>query len=43
MNSAARSELIAKLDQLLEHGDSMSMLIMTVRNTSKGLIAGSWV
>jgi len=40
MNSTARRELIQKFDQLLEHGDSMSMLIMTVRNTSNGLMAG---
>lgn len=40
MNSSARSDLIRELEHLLEHGTSMSMLVMTVRNTSNGLIAG---
>jgi hypothetical protein len=40
MNSTARSELIAQLDHLLEKGDSMSMLVITVRNTSNGILAG---
>lgn len=40
MNSTARSELIAQLDHLLNHGDSMSMLVITVRNTSNGILAG---
>ena len=40
MNSSARSELIRELEHLLEHGTSMSMLVMTVRNTSNGLLAG---
>jgi len=40
MNSAARSELIKQLEHLKENGDRMSMLVMTVRNTSNGLLAG---
>lgn len=40
MNSTARSELIVQLDHLLEHGDSMSMLVINVRNTSNGILAG---
>lgn len=40
MNPSARSDLIRELEHLLEHGTSMSMLVMTVRNTSNGLLAG---
>lgn len=40
MNPSARSELIGELEHMQRHGNTMSMLIMTVRNTSNGLIAG---
>ena len=40
MNESARSELIGELEHLQQHGSRMSMLIMTVRNTSSGLLAG---
>lgn len=40
MNGAARTELIGKLEHLKEHGDRMSMLVITVRSTSNGLLAG---
>lgn len=40
MNPSARSELINELEHMHKHGTSMSMLVMTVRNTSNGLIAG---
>jgi len=40
MNSAARSDLTEHLEHLKEHGNSMSMLFITVRNTSNGLLAG---
>jgi hypothetical protein len=40
MNSRARSDLIGELEHIQQHGTSMSMLIMTVRSTSNGLIAG---
>jgi len=40
MNSGARSDLVRELEHLLQHGTSMSMLVMTVRNTSNGLLAG---
>lgn len=40
MNSSARSALVRELEHLRQHGTSMSMLVMTVRNTSNGLLAG---
>jgi hypothetical protein len=40
MNASARSDLIRELEHLRQHGTSMSMLAMTVRNTSNGLLAG---
>lgn len=40
MNPSARSELIGELEHMQRHGNTMSMLVMTVRNTSNGLIAG---
>jgi len=40
MNSSARSDLVRELGHLRHHGNSMSMLVMTVRNTSSGLLAG---
>lgn len=40
MNNAARSELIRQLEHMKHHGSRMSMLVMTVRNTSNGLLAG---
>jgi hypothetical protein len=40
MNLSARSELIGELEHMQRHGNTLSMLVMTVRNTSNGLIAG---
>lgn len=40
LHSASKTELVENLRGLLERGDSMSMLFMTVRTTSYGLIAG---
>jgi hypothetical protein len=40
MNESARSELIGELEHMRQHGSRMSMLVMTVRNTSNGLLAG---
>jgi hypothetical protein len=40
MNPNARSELIGELEHMQRHGNTLSMLVMTVRNTSNGLIAG---
>ena len=40
MNSSARSDLVRELEHLRQHGTSMSMLVITVRNTSNGLLAG---
>ena len=40
MNNVALKELINELEHLLENGNDMSMLVMTVRNTSNGLLAG---
>jgi hypothetical protein len=40
VNSTARSDLVRELEHLRQHGTSMSMLVMTVRNTSHGLLAG---
>lgn len=40
MNESARSELIGELEHMQQHGSSISMLVMTVRNTSNGLLAG---
>jgi hypothetical protein len=39
VHSASRAELIENLGALLERGNSMSMLFMTVRSTSCGMIA----
>jgi hypothetical protein len=38
MNNAARADLLRELEQMLEHGDEMSMLFITVRGTSDGLL-----
>ena len=40
MNESARGDLIGELEHMQQHGSSMSMLVMTVRNTSNGLLAG---
>jgi hypothetical protein len=40
MHEIGRGELIAELSHMQQHGTSMSMLVMTVRNTSNGLLAG---
>jgi hypothetical protein len=40
MNESARSDLIVELEHMQQHGSRMSMLVMTVRNTSNGLLAG---
>jgi hypothetical protein len=40
MNNAARIDLIGQIEHLREHGDRMSMLVVTVRNTSNGLLVG---
>jgi hypothetical protein len=40
MNPSARSELIGELEHMQKHGNSLSMLVMTVRTTSNGLTAG---
>ncbi len=40
MHSASKAELVAHLNRLREHGDTMSMLFMTVRTTSDGMVAG---
>lgn len=40
MNPIARSELIGAPEHMQRHGNTLSMLVMTVRNTSNGLIAG---
>ena len=40
MNSNARHELIRELTHLQSHGTRMSMLVMTVRTTANGLLAG---
>jgi hypothetical protein len=40
MNESARSDLIGELEHMQQHGSRLSMLVMTVRNTSNGLLAG---
>jgi hypothetical protein len=40
MNLEARAELLRALDYLQQHGSPSSMLVMTVRTTSNGLLAG---
>jgi hypothetical protein len=40
MNNAARSDLLLALEHMQQHGDHMSMLVITVRGTSDGLLAG---
>jgi hypothetical protein len=41
VNFIARNELVRELELLKQHGTSMSMLVITVRNTSNGLLAGN--
>jgi len=40
MNTEARTYLLRALEHMQQHGDPMSMLVMTVRGTSDGLMAG---
>ena len=40
MNSAARTDLLRELEHMQQHGDHMSMLVITVRGTCDGLMAG---
>jgi hypothetical protein len=40
VHSASKAELVGYLEALRERGDAMSMLFMTVRTTSHGMIAG---
>ncbi|GFE79979.1 hypothetical protein GCM10011487_19790 [Steroidobacter agaridevorans] len=40
MHEVSRRELIGELAYMQQHGTSLSMLIITVRNTSNGLLAG---
>jgi hypothetical protein len=40
MNNAARTDLLRELEHIQQHGDHMSMLVITVRGTCDGLMAG---
>ena len=40
MNHSARTELIRELEYLQQHGTTMSMLLVTARSTSFGVVAG---
>jgi hypothetical protein len=40
VNPTARADLIRELEYLQQHGTSMSMLFVTARGTSCGLVAG---
>lgn len=40
MNNVALTELVKELEHLLLNGTDMSMLVMTVKNSSNGLLAG---
>jgi hypothetical protein len=40
MNHSARTDLIRELEYLQQHGTAMSMLFVTARSTSCGLVAG---
>jgi hypothetical protein len=39
MKNTAHADLLRQLGYLQEHGTTMAMLVVTVRNTSHGLIA----
>jgi hypothetical protein len=40
MNNSARDELIRELEYLQQHGTALSMLFVTARETSCGVVAG---
>jgi hypothetical protein len=40
MNSSARTDLVRELEYLQQHGTTMSMLFVTARGTSCGVVAG---
>jgi hypothetical protein len=40
MNAAARADLLRALEHMQQHSLPLSMLVITIRTTSKGLLAG---